>query len=258
MIRWRGQSRLKPKQVQSGYTITEVMIVLAVTTALFAMIVVAFNGQQGRAEFTQAVRNFEAKLQNVAVESSASTYQTANCTAAPTTGTPSFGATPSNGTCTFLGKVFMPSPTARNSEIYTLVGRRTIGDPPVDVTSVEQAQGVVAPNPESYNHTYQLEVLKMVDGADSDIIVYGLGFTNPIGGVGRSDPASGVRLYGLTISAFVAGTVGNDFVPLPGGAIICLRGQNGQRAEMRVGTESNQSQIITELDTTNEGACRVD
>lgn len=50
----------------SGYTITELMIVLAISGAMVMMAYTSINGQKNNNEFTQAVRNFENRLTDIA------------------------------------------------------------------------------------------------------------------------------------------------------------------------------------------------
>ncbi len=238
-------------------------MVLVVSSALFVAIAFVFQGRQARTEFTQSVRNLEAKLQTIATEASSSTYQTANCRAG-STGPPSFAVADNNGSCIFLGKVLLPSTTSTESSVLTMIGRRQEGDPPVDVVSIDQASGVVLRDAggerivERVIHSYGLQIRKMVRQGSIDTRVYGIGFMNALSGSARSTPAAGMQLYGLLIPDFVNNEISlgpNGFVSLSDGVLICLQGQNGQRAEIRVGGVSSQSQISTELDTGNGGDC---
>lgn len=52
--------------LDSGYTILEVMIFLAITGVLFASAVVAIGGSQEQAQYSQAVRDFEIQIKDVA------------------------------------------------------------------------------------------------------------------------------------------------------------------------------------------------
>ncbi|MCA9347875.1 type II secretion system protein [Candidatus Saccharibacteria bacterium] len=95
---------------QSGYTITELLIVIAVTGAMFAGIVTAFSGRQARAQFTQSVREIEASMQKVIsdTEKSNSGLDGVSCTWANISNGPvisSDAGASSDGQCTFGGKV---------------------------------------------------------------------------------------------------------------------------------------------------------
>lgn len=268
MKRWRGISRLnlslKPKTTGGGYTITEVMIVLSVTTVLFVTVAISFAGRQGRAEFTQAVRNFEAKLESTISEVVNGGYTQVNC-AIGASGFPVVGGASNNlGSCIFIGKVYgiyddSPSTT---STISTLVGRRQHGTPLRDSTTFAQAAPVVAETlDENLVHRFQMRVRRVVSGANR---IYAFGFIVPLSGSTslENDQSAGtkqVRLYGLQNVSALSGA--NDavdlanFVELPSGLKICLEGQNGQRAEITVGQSNNQSMLVTTIDTGPTGDC---
>lgn len=48
-----------------GYTIVEVMIFLAVTAALFAMVALSFSGRQSRTQFAASARDMESQIQDI-------------------------------------------------------------------------------------------------------------------------------------------------------------------------------------------------
>lgn len=53
------------RATESGYSIIEVMIFLAITGLLFASAVVGIGGSQRQAEYSQAVRDFETQIKDV-------------------------------------------------------------------------------------------------------------------------------------------------------------------------------------------------
>jgi type II secretory pathway pseudopilin PulG len=268
MKRWRGIGRLnlemKQKTTGEGYTITEVMIVLAVTTALFVSVVIAFGGRQASAEFTQAVRNFEAKLESTISEVVNGGYTPANCTAGATGPPIVDGATNTQGRCVFIGKVFLAydSTMPSVSTISTLVGRRTEEITANDATTFDQADPVVVPSlDETYTHSFRMRVRRVVTGATR---IYAFGFIVPLSGSlsledDESAGAKQVTLYGLrNVSSLTAtGNVVDEanFVEAPNGIRICLEGQNGQRAEITIGEADTQSMIVSTLDTGATGDC---
>lgn len=63
MVYWFYMNR--GKRSAEGYTIVEVLIFLAVTGLLFAGAVVLIGGQQGRAEFSSSVNEFETEIRDV-------------------------------------------------------------------------------------------------------------------------------------------------------------------------------------------------
>ena len=105
---------MKLARQQRGFTIVETLIVLAVTGLLFVMAAVAVNGEQGRAEFHQAINDVQSEIQQTIDQVAAGDYQnTGNFTCKvgmsgnldiqnPGVGGSDQG---SNTGCTFLGKV---------------------------------------------------------------------------------------------------------------------------------------------------------
>ena|SRR5476651_379650 len=63
VITGRGaQKNSSFKHSQYGFTIVEVLIVLAVTGILFASTLSLMSGRQNRAEFTQAINNIKSQI----------------------------------------------------------------------------------------------------------------------------------------------------------------------------------------------------
>lgn len=95
---------------QRGFTIVEVIIVLAVTSAMFVMAAYAINGKQNQAEFQQAVNDIRSSLQQEIDQVAAGDYtDTGNFTCDGTLGNeiiqPGVNKQGSNTGCIFLGKV---------------------------------------------------------------------------------------------------------------------------------------------------------
>ena len=253
----------KGRTLHAGYTMSEVLIVLAVTTVMFAAIAAIMQGRQATAEFNQAVRDYEAKLLNVMSDVRTGFYQSGfQCTAAGSA-PPAVVAAPvdpaSNSGCIFVGKVLQPSTTVPSSSIFTLVGRRTVGGPTTDeVETMDQAQPVVAHmTDETYIHTFQLQVRRIIR-MGSGTTIHALGFVNKLsGGVSSGGAGAGgtniIELYGLLNSSSLVSpdpvVDRPNFQPISQGAIICLMGQNGKRAHITVGAGASQTATFAVLDT---------
>lgn len=270
MKRWLGTGRLSLRaqrvKTGAGYTVVEVMIVLATTTLMFVGVAMLLAGRQSRAEFTQAVRNFEAKLQSSISEVANGAYSSAtNCSATGNSGAPVVGTganTP--GSCIFVGKLFdLTDADTRTTSVATLVGRRTFGPSRNDTTTLAQAAPVLLPDRDNYRHSFQLSLAKAVLTDGTSIPAFG--FVVPLAGSGSLAPNQGsgsqqVVLYGLNNAASLTlpGNILNEpqFVPLPGGVRLCLRGANGQWAEIEIGTgTSGDSLLNSQLDTPHTGVC---
>lgn len=231
----------------------EVMIVLAVSSAMLVAVILAFSGRQARVEFTQAVRNFEGTLQTVISDVSAGYYRsefgcTANLAGPPVISAITSSDTGTNSGCIFVGKILNPNQTS--SVIHTVVGRRNVPGN-INVSSYEEARPIIADAVDSpYTHSFALDVRRIVSLSDGQE-VHALGFMKPLSSLDASTGNRALELYGATQPSFTLGSEINLnlFEKLPGGALICLRGQNGQRAEISVGDASGQTTVFSTLDT---------
>ncbi len=130
-----GQSR--------GYTIIETMIFLAVSASMFISAMAFINGRQGQTEFSAAVRDFEANLNDVASDVATGYYASGQADAGTAVCTPGaeagvIGLVPrfttsgsgnqrgSNNGCIFIGKSihFAPNVSDGNGQyvVYSLAG----------------------------------------------------------------------------------------------------------------------------------------
>ena len=156
-----------------GYTIIEVLIVLAISTSLLFAAIAIFKGQQSETEFSQAVQDLNSKIVNYADQITAGTFpdsQSYNCSAggsplAPTN--PPTLSAGSNGVgsrqdCVFLGRAIQVDTIGRgNINVYTIVGNRNAssGETAASVkdTNPTAATITVAGNPQFVmNETYTL------------------------------------------------------------------------------------------------------
>lgn len=142
----RGADSQKSKS--GGYTIVEVLIFLAVSGVLFVSTMLMLAGRQQRAQFTNAVRDFETKLTDVANDVANGYYQSGtnnniSCTQGPTVIYDSAVNVEQgkHDECIFLGRLVKlgdSSPVAEGYGVYSIVGnRQTPGD--VNVSTLVQA-----------------------------------------------------------------------------------------------------------------------
>lgn len=100
------------RQVNDGFTIIEVMIVLAVTGIMLVSAILLISGRQNKTEFATSIRSLQQQLQQVINETSSGYYPNNGnfkCVAGGTGASPTLqvgsNAQGSNGGCIFLGKV---------------------------------------------------------------------------------------------------------------------------------------------------------
>ncbi len=127
----------------AGFTIIEVMIVLAVTGMLFVAAVILINGQQNRTQFMTAANTFQQQMQQIINETANGYYPDRSqytCRLNPfaSAGPISFSAGQAdadrqgtNPNCVFMGKTIQFAPgglfvfnTEQSYLVYSMVGRR--------------------------------------------------------------------------------------------------------------------------------------
>lgn len=116
---------MKGETNSAGFTIVETLLVLAVTGALFVMVVLAFGGRQGKAQFQQSVRDIQTRVQQTMNEVSSGYYpNTQDFKCASVGGVPVITASATtvdqgtNADCIFLGKIMQFSVNSGNTEQY--------------------------------------------------------------------------------------------------------------------------------------------
>lgn len=213
---------MKRMLASSGYTIVEVLIVLAVSGALLISVTALISGQQQKTEFTAALRDFDSRIQDVLNDVGTGTYPElgAGCSVSPG-GSPTLGgATAPSGTsqdCVFVGKALQFSPAGTNSQgtlnIYTIVGRRQVGTGAAarEVKDISQAKPVIlgtnATQIDASTLNSSLQFKKVLVGGEQTFglaLVSSFGQTSEIDGV--ISGTSGTALMKLTGVAAGANT----------------------------------------------------
>lgn len=231
-----GYARLLRLHGSAGFTIVETMIVLAITGGLFVAIAATLAGRQDSAEFTHAIQNVQAEIQQTVNQVSAGFYPNNGdftCTASGNAIIFNAGSTGqgSNQDCVFLGKVMQFTVQGTNPEqyrTYTIAGLR---GPTVGATSPFQN---VSPTVVGVGNNY-------IDYSAVGTLEYGLstvwmksGGTN-IGAVGfLMEPGS---LNSASASGFNSGAQQVDLIPLPGTSL-------GQSVNQSVNSITNSLQDV--------------
>ncbi|HYH75162.1 MAG TPA: type II secretion system protein [Candidatus Saccharimonadales bacterium] len=171
---------MKVGRKQSGFTIVETMIVLAVSGGLFLVAALAVSGKQARQEFTQSIQDVRSQIQQVVNEVATGYYPNMNnlsCTVGANG--PVFSGIAAgqgeNAGCISLGKAIQFDVAGTNPEqmrVYTVAGlqKQSNGN---DVEDLDDAKPkVVAPsttapgNPDITDRKlllYGLSTLRMTD-----------------------------------------------------------------------------------------------
>lgn len=179
---------------QSGYTIVEVMIFLAVSSIIAITALLMFERSQRETEFVQAMRDIDSKIRDVINDVETGVYNyPANfeCTASasgadhPTITDP--GATVdnqgSNQGCLFIGRVFQFGTDTDKSalDIYTVAGRQYTGAVYTsdEVTSLFEAKPTpIAPRSGSPGVPSATESSRLGYGIVPTSITYGSSFAS--------------------------------------------------------------------------------
>jgi prepilin-type N-terminal cleavage/methylation domain-containing protein len=157
-----------------GYTIVEVMIVLAISSIMFLIAAQFINGKQEQASFKNGVNTFASQLQNTIDQVTNGQYSDLNFTCTLNYSTnilsfngPNVGQTSetqgTNPKCVFLGKLmyfYAPSGSTapENYDTFTLAGANTLpgGVPPTDIDDADPAAVITG------NHSVDLTVMGQI------------------------------------------------------------------------------------------------
>lgn len=202
---------------QTGYTIIEVMIVLAVSGALFLSAVLLINGRQQRTQFDQSIREVRSQIQQVINEVSNGFYPDfTNFTCTVTgSGPPTFalasGGQGTNEGCIFLGKAIqfgVESTDPEEFRVLNIAGRQksTAGE---EVATLAQAQPRAIALDGGANVTVDISTTKFLQygletaWADAGVIAFTSSLsdvTSPSGGAIQQLNVSAVSDSGLGMS----------------------------------------------------------
>jgi hypothetical protein len=153
-MKWAKTLSAKCRHNSGGYTMTETLIFLAVSSALFVSAMAFVSGRQERAEFQFGVQEFQNIISDVINDVSTGNYEVPEsytCTLGTGNVNISSGGSTQQGknyNCIFIGRVmhFAPAGEERDLHIYTVAGRR-LGDPvaKTEVTNLGEAWPTVSP-----------------------------------------------------------------------------------------------------------------
>lgn len=122
-----------------GYTIIEVMIVLAVSGMMLAIAGTFINGKQSKTSFTSGVNELASRIQDTINQVTDGQYSDIPLDCQPSGGGISVtlntsGAQGTNSNCFFLGKIMHFQYDGQNNqyEVISMAGRRLAGGAPVE------------------------------------------------------------------------------------------------------------------------------
>lgn len=252
-------SQNRHRKIPFGYTIIEVLIVLAVSGMMFVIAVNFINGKQAKAAFTQGTNELASQIQNTIEQVSNGQFSDIplNCTFNGSSTIVNSGIRPpgTNSTCIFLGKMLRFTEDGETYETQSLaagrVTRDAAGNPttptlgnthPVVVSSLTRTQRV----------PQQLLVkdVRVTNAAGVAVSAGAFGFTQ---GLGTVDNASfSFKSGAQTITMVYSSASTLDYAK---SATICLT-DNTRYAQILVGGD-NASQLSVKVKVVpTEDICR--
>lgn len=254
-----------------GYTIIEVMIVLAVSGTMFLIAANFISGKQGRTSFTAGVNETASRIQDVIEQVNDGHYTDKGLTC--TAGTPptfAVSATPQQGAneqCVFLGKLmhFEQGTTPNDYEVFSLAGNRLSAGAPAVTLAAADPTPVVGGGIDLTTHqtiAQNLDVGKLTIYTPASVPGYEFGFIQGLGaasttGIAGAPLDSGAQHLSLVYAPGIVSANTNAGEPTIVTAItgnlafadsakLCLT--DGTRyAEITVGTNNNQLGVRVKL-----------
>ena len=151
---WQNMRRILHAPREGGFTVIEVLIVLAVSGMLFVSAAILISGKQNQTAFDQSIRQVQSQVQQLISDVATGYYPNSEnfrCTISGGNPTLSAGAARqgTNSGCIFVGKAVQFGVGAANSEIfngYTISGVQRGGAGGTETASMAEANpSVVAP-----------------------------------------------------------------------------------------------------------------
>jgi len=191
------------QRTRGGFTIVEVLVVLAVGMIIFFSAVLLFAGKQGKTQFSQAMRDIESQVQSIVNDVGVSTFPEASaysCSVQIDLGDPSLkprprlldsdAATGTNTECIFLGKaIFIDANDDSNTpdvfNIYTVLGRRADGTEVITSFDEANPESITGPPSavdltETYSIPFRAKVVKASEDVQPSSDTYLMGFYNSL------------------------------------------------------------------------------
>lgn len=246
-----------------GYTIVELMIVLAVTSFMFVIAATFINGKQAKTSFIEGTHEMASNLQGIIEQVTDGKYSDIPLYCHYTGGGGPLnidGTAPGTAGCTLLGKFVhfqvLGTATATTYEVFSLAGARQVSGGPPTSFGVDTVTAITNPELTAQATVPQnLEVKRVtVNGGTA---VYGIGFVQSLGNASSGTYVSGGQTVALvyapslnsgdTAESAAAATLGN--IQTANSATICLT--DGTRyAEIDLGS-SKGNPLSAQLEVKN-------
>ena len=257
---------------QRGFTIIEVLIVLAVTAAMFLLAVLSINGKQDTAEFQQGVNDIRSSIQQEIDQVAAGNYtDTGNFTCDGTGGSlviaKGSGQQGSNTGCIYLGKALQFAVKSTSPQQYisypiaglqSNTGTLASAAPDAIAPGISTNKGVFPDASHSSELHYGLNVVSMTSAGHN---IGAVAFISSLGSYSGGQLVSGSQTLSLipilnsNLSATEGSTVdaiNNNIVSSPtnpnGGVLICFAsGGTKQSGLITIGGGGQQLSVTLKI-----------
>lgn len=257
----------------SGYTILEVMIVLAVSGLTFLVAANFINGKQPQASFNTGTNEMSSRVQDIIGQVASGNYTDRQFKCSSASGTPVVSASTdqqgTNAGCIFLGKIlYFEANGKSNYQIVPLAGLRLKNGQPATTLADVNPTPIVGTNIDlrvkqtiPQNLSVQSVRLINADGT-ATFTTFGIGFVQGLGSTQASASTSlsyksGSQTVGIV---YVPGADGTADIPSPtqlayaNGAVICMN--DGTRyATVTIGGPGGKLSVATKFFSSEPPVC---
>jgi prepilin-type N-terminal cleavage/methylation domain-containing protein len=244
--------RNKQSKQLPGYTIIEVLIVLAVSGMMFVIAINFINDKQGKAAFTQGTNELVSQIQNTIEQVTNGQFSDVplNCSFSGGTTSVTSGTRPpgTNSTCIFVGKMLRFQADATTYDTLSLAGGRvtTNGAGTPITPSLSNIDPVVIGSLTREQKVPQQLLIKSVlvtdaSGTPSNANVFNFGFAEGLGTVSEGSFQSGAQTVAMIYSSSTT-AINASTLKYAKSATICLT-DNKRYAQILVGSTDNSSQL---------------
>ena len=201
---WRRTRLILTQVRQDGFTVIEVLIVLAVTAGLFVSAALMISGRQNQTAFDQGIRQIESQVQQIINEVSNGYFPDTdfNCTAGatgPVLTTSSSGGQGTKSGCIFVGKAIQFKIHGTDPEqfvIHTLAGLQKNSSGQETTGLIQALPKSIAPSTTEPANPDITTVQKLENGLTTS----GMWYNN-----GAGDVPVGIVAFVITLPGYDAG-----------------------------------------------------
>jgi prepilin-type N-terminal cleavage/methylation domain-containing protein len=257
---------MKGGKTPLGYTIVEVMIVMAVSGVMFLIAANFINGKQEKTAFTQGVNEMASRIQDVVTQVTSGQYSDIplKCTwsGSSTIILPGAATQGTRSDCVFLGKLIsFAYPTTHSYQVFSLAGGRAdatngtptlamvdpaiIGSLTITQATTQQIDVTDMTYTDSAGATHTLPATSPPSAATSGYynvgFIQGLGTSNGAGSF--QSGAQSISMVYSTIDPTTLSSSTNTLMLQTARSVTICMGDGTQLARLVIGTNNNQLSV---------------